>query len=478
MQPSGRRRRCSIVPRIRHLAAATTAATLLTAATASAALAPVERQLTTRVAGGPALSGDRVAWSTVDRAEAVFSVRTAALGGKPSVLYVARRTKKDGELQGVDVALSPSRSVFAFGEFVPVDPEGATLYQRALAGPPAGPFAPVAGDADGRAVVDSLDLSGDALLTTERTSSGIGAFVRDLAAGTPGVKFGGSVVREARIAGDLVAYGETTGDATARVHVVNWRTGVEVFHVDVPITPPYAFGFGLDVQEDGTVAIRVANAASTGSSPRSDLAWASPSQPTLHVVATDVGQDVTRISGGRILFERAHGARARELALASLDGTVRTASFPVDAVVGADLQGSRVALATGTCVYAGDVSDPAPTAAPPGTCPQDSLALDTARSALRGRVNTRVTCVTGTATGCDGTVVLRRGSLVLAERRYHAAPGATVSVGVTMSASRLKSLRRRAGLRRRTTIIDVRAYGKDDAGLRASVYRDATVRLR
>jgi hypothetical protein len=466
--------------RTRLLAAAALAAALVPAAASSAAeVAPVAR--TAHLAAGPAISGDRVAYGTAGSA---FSVFGGPIGTRPAQLFSATARHRNGELQGVDVALSPTRTAFAFGEFLPVDPDGATAYQRAFAGGPAGPFAAVAGDADGRAVVDSLDVSGDALLTTERTSSAIRAYVRDLAAGTPARQIGGDGVREARIAGDVVAYGEPRGDAQARVHVVNWRTGAELFHVDAPVTAPYSFGFGLDVQTDGTVAIRTANPASTGSKPKVDIAWASPAAPTLHVVATDVGPDVTRISGGRILFERAHGAHGRELALAGLDGTVRAASFPLAYVDGADLDGSRIAFASNGCVYAGDVPAAAPATAPAGTCPQASLELTTARSTTRGRVKVTVTCVMAAARGCEGDVVLRtprakhRKVLVLATRKYRVDADRATTFNVTMSSSRLRSLRRRVGQSRRTAIVDVRASATDGAGLTATTYRDALVRLR
>lgn len=462
------------------------AAAMLAPGTASAAeLAAIDR--VGFVTAGPAISGERVAYATTgDGRGRSFTLLGATLGRAPRVLFTqdAPRDAARGELGGVAVALSPTRTTFAFGEQLAVDPDGATAYQRAYAGPPAGPFAATAGSADGRIVVDAVDLSGDAQLTLERTSSSRRAMVRNLAAGGPARQIDGDRVLAARIAGDYVASSTAVTDAVQRVRVTNWRTGAELYAVDVPVTPPYGFGSGLDVQEDGTIAVRVANPASTGQQPRVDLAWASPAAPSLHRVATDVGTYVTRISAGRILFERAHGARSRELAIADLTGSVITASFPLGPVSGADLDGTRLAFATSACVYAGDVPATAPAIAPAGTCPQAALTLTTARSTSRAKVRVTVGCVMASSAGCAGAVTVQtpkargRKVLVLATRAYTVDAGASRSFTVTIPQRRLDAVRARIGHRRRTAIVDVIARAMDDASLTTSTRRDASLRLR
>lgn len=476
-----------IVPSRRALAAlAAGAASLAPAAPALAAdVAAVDR--VPFVTAGPAISGERIAYAESDGRGGSIRFLGATIGATPSELFAraAPENPKVGSLNGVGVALTPTRTAFAFGEDLAVDPDGATAYQQAYAGPPAGPFAPIAGTPDGdQVVVDHVDASGDAVLTVERTSSAVRAFVRDLAAGTPPKQVGGDGVRAARIAGPYVAVATSTSDTVTRVTVSDWRTDAVLYAVDVPVTAPYGFGFGLDVQEDGTIAVRAANPASTGSKPKVDLAWASAAQPTLHVLATDVGTQLTRISGGRILFERAKGTLARELVLADLAGTVTPVSFPLDTVMGADLDGTRMTFATPTCVYAGDVPATAPAVAPPGVCPQASTRLGTARSKTRGRVVVEVSCVMATAAGCRTAVALQtpkaknRRTLTLATRTVTVPAGTSRRFGVTMSAKRLRDLRARVGRTRRTAIVDVIARVKDDAGLTSSTRRDASVRLR
>lgn len=194
---------------------------------------------------------------------------------------------------------------------------------------------------------------------------------------------------------------------------------------------------------------------------------------------------MTRISGGRILFERARGATTRELALADLAGAVAPVSFPVGYVSGADLDGTRLAFATPTCVYAGEIAPAGPPAiAPAGTCPQTSLTLSTARSSTRARIKVTVGCVVASSRGCAGTATVQtpkakgRRVIVLATRAFTVPAGASRTYTVTISKRRLASLRARVDRRRTTAIVDVIARAKDDAGLTASTRRDASVRLR
>jgi len=441
------------------------------------------------LAAGPAISGDRIAYGISDSHSRSFRVLGSAIDQTPSDLYVRETpTIRGGLLGGVAVALSPTRTAFAFGETAPA--AESPSYQRALTGLTDAPFAFTAGDAAGRVLVDAVDLSGDILLTTERMSSGARAMVRDLAAGTPAFDVG-DLVLAARVAEPYVAVATRfvdvfnhVNEAFNHVSVTNWRTGAELYAVDVPVTPPYGVGFGLDVQEDGTIAVRTANPASTGAAPKVDLAWASAAAPTPHTVATDVGTQITRISGGRILFERAHGPRTRELATADLAGNVRSASFPMGYVTGADLDGSKIAFATTTCVYAGDLPETAPKVAPPGTCPQHSLALTTGPSSKKGAVKVTVGCVMAASNGCAGMVTLqtpkakRRKVIMLATKSYRVAAGRERSFTVTIPKRKLNALRARVGTRRTKAIIDVVARAKDEADLTTSTRRDASVRLR
>lgn len=461
-----------------RLTLAATAALLTLAASAQAApIAPVARG---GAEVGPALAGERVVFTrTTGR---TWRVLTAAPGVAPHLQHAEEARHRNGELNGVAVAASPSRTAFAFGELLPVDPDGATAHQQAYAGPPSGPFAPFAGSASGDAVVvDDVDVSGDALLTIERTSSKRQAFVTHNGART---QIGGDIVFHARIAGPYVAWAAERSDAVQRVTVTNWQTGAELYHVDVRVTPPYGFGMGLDVQEDGTIAVRPANPASTGSKPVSDLAWASAAAPSLHVVAREIGNLPVRISGGRILFEAAVFSRSRALLIADLDGGIRAASFPLDHVVGADLDGSRVAFATSDCVYMGDVPVAEPTTAPAGTCPQSVVRMETAATKTKGRVKVTLSCTMWTGKGCDGTITLRtpkaakRKTLVLATRSFHLTPDSRASFNVTMSTRRLRDLRARVGRTRKTAFVDVRATTRDSAGLSSSAYRGGAVRLR
>jgi len=472
---------------IRSLAGLAAGASLLASAAPASAADVTAVARVKFVAAGPAISGDRLAYGTSGSTGVGFSLYSATLGSPATALFTkaAPDDVRRGTLDGVDVALSSTRTAFAFGENLAVDPDGATAYQQALAGPPTGPFSVRAGSDDGNLVVDALDVSGDALLTLERTSSGRKAIVRDLAAdGGAAKQVGGDLVLTARIAGDYVAFSTPSSSTVQRVSVTNWRTGVELYRIDVPVTPPYGFGFGLDVQEDGTIAVRPANPLSVGSRPKVDLAWASAAEPTLHPLASDVGKLVTRIAGGKILFDRAHDAVRRELAVADLAGTVTTASFPLSYVTGADLDAGKIAFATASCVYGGDVPAAAPAIAPAGTCPQNSLSLTTASTQTKGKVKVIVGCVMAASTGCAGAVTLQtpraknRKVITLATRGYVVAAGKTTTFTVTMTKRRLRSLRNRVGKRHTKAFVDVIARAKDDASLTTSIRRDASVRLK
>jgi len=459
------------------------AAVLLPAGAATAQAAPLAAiDRVGFVASGPALSGDRVAYGVGTSFATRFDLLGATLGrGGPATLFSATPSRKGEMLNGGVVAASPTRTAFTFDR-IGSDAETPSS-QQVFSGGPTGPFAATAGAADGSTVVDEVDLSGDVQLTIERTSSGTKAVVRDLAVGpAPAKEYPGVI--EARIAGDLVALARRTSDTVTRVTVTNWRTGADLYVVDVPTTAPYGFGFGLDVQEDGTVAVRAANPASTGSRPKVDVAWASAAEPTLHPVAQDVGTLVLRIDDGTILFERAHGTARRELAVADLTGTVRAASFPVGFVRGADLDGGRLAFATTTCVYAGDVPATAPAFAPAGTCPQTSLQFRTVATRTRGRVQVKLTCEMASSRGCAGRITLQtpkakgRKVVSLGTRGYTQPAGSTRTYTVRLSSAGLRTFRGRVGSRRRTAIIDVLARATDDAGLMSSTRRDALVRLK
>jgi hypothetical protein len=437
------------------------AAVLLPAGAATAQAAPLAAiDRVGFVASGPALSGDRVAYGVGTSFATRFDLLGATLGrGGPATLFSTTPSRKGEMLNGGVVAASPTRTAFTFDR-IGSDAETPSS-QQVFSGGPTGPFAATAGAADGSTVVDEVDLA-------------VGP--------APAKEYPGVI--EARIAGDLVALARRTSDTVTRVTVTNWRTGADLYVVDVPTTAPYGFGFGLDVQEDGTVAVRAANPASTGSRPKVDVAWASAAEPTLHPVAQDVGTLVLRIDDGTILFERAHGTARRELAVADLAGTVRAASFPVGFVRGADLDGGRLAFATTTCVYAGDVPAAAPAFAPAGTCPQASLQFRTVATRTRGRVQVKLTCEMASSRGCAGRITLQtpkakgRKVVSLGTRGFTQPAGSTRTYTVRLSSAGLRTIRGRVGSRRRTAIIDVLARATDDAGLTSSTRRDALVRLK
>lgn len=433
---------------------------------------------------GPALGPDAVTYATSGtNARALTVLRRPLAGGAAATLLAQAEPQVGDDLYSTGVEVSGGRVALGVTESEAVDPDGFTDYAVVRSG--AGLKDVVAGTLGrtGKDLVLRFDLDGDQLVSV----SDFQATLRDLAApgSAPRVVGREKGVRVARVAGPFVAVG-AVGEKAATVVVYDRATLTERSRTTVAITPPYAFGFDFDLQDDGTVAVLQANPASTGSTPKEDLAFAALGETTPRVVVSDVDPLVLRLAGGRALVSRARGPRSRELVLAGTDGTVTPVSFPTDRVAGADFDGTRVALATDRCLYVGDTTDAAVSgsgAEPPlGTCPQAAVRVDTPlRAPAADGVTTTVTCGQGPAAGCPVTVRL------IAERVRGRGPYQLVATTLTLPVGTARTLvlkPSKTGLRKlraalahgvKTASVRIEAAVRDAAGLTA---RDArTIRL-
>lgn len=449
------------------------AAALAAPAVATAApLAPVQKL--SGFETGPALRGDQVLYATSVKGKAFTLQQQPIAGGAATTLFSQSMPLKGDDLYGMGIRASATRVALGATEAQAVDPDGFTNYSVVRSGE--GLQDVVAGDLDGNEHVAGFDLDGDVLVHVSKFQ----AYVRDLAAGTPAQRIGPEGARTVKVAGPYVAVGRV-GEKSAEVIVYDRATATETYRVAVPITQPYAFGFDLDLQADGTVAVLQANPASTGGVPKQDLAWASVADPKLHVIATDVDAYVLRLAADRVLFIRAKG-RSKELAIATLTGEVRPASFPVDHIVGADFDGSRIAMATVRCLYVGDAAEPAAAEPPAGPCTQTVLLTEAPLTATTKGVRAAVGCRQGPAAGCTGTLRLRSGRvgrqapLTLAARTFAAPVGAAASALLTPSRTVLRKLR--AATRRKAVTVTVAATGKDASGRTVRSERHVSLRIR
>lgn len=454
------------------------AAALLAVAVPSATAAPLAP--VTPLSGletGPALRGDDVLYATSVKGASFALRQRPVAGGAPTTLFTQARPLAGDDLHGQGLRASASRVTLGLAETEAVDPDGFTNYSVVRSG--AGLQDVVAGALSGTPQVSSFDLDGDVLAYV----SDVRAYVRDLADGAPAQQLGPAGVRIAKVAGPFLALGVVT-DEGAQVIVYERASGTERYRVDVPITQPYAFGFDLDLQADGTVAVLQANPASTGGVPKQDLAWASLAEPTLHVVARDVDPIVARIAGDRILAARAVGTAAEQLLLVTLGGVVSPASFPVDNIAGADFDGSRVALATSRCLYVGDAGDPSPAEPPAGTCTHTVLTADGPITGRTSGVRGVVTCRQGPADGCRVTLRLvsrrvgRQAPMTLASRTATVGVGESVSRLLQPRKADLRKLRAAVKRTRRTAAVSIVATAVDPTGKTARAERAVSLRIR
>ncbi len=463
---------------------ALTAATALAPSAAHAAPAVVSP--TSSVEAGPALAPDgKVLWAQFTK-DARLTVHSGAPGAAPATVFTTPGPTHptNGELLGGRLAATPTRALFSYSESVAVDPDGYLAFSKLLDGPLTGPLTTLAGDDDGKSYVHSFDVSGEAVLIAQ-SGSEYGSSQLQVREGNGAPKLVGPPdASGGQIAGDYVAYGTAgaSGSDTQVIHVLNWRTGVELYRTTAPFTAPYAYGFGFDVQEDGTLAILQANPASTGAKPVDDLAFASPAQLTPKVLATDVDPLTLRIRGGQILFARStvNGSQ-QQLLLSDLAGSVRAASFPLDYLRGYDFDGTRVAYATPRCVYVDTVGAGTPTEPPSGDCARMATSTFTANKLKLATVQAKVTCTMAPASGCPATTRIRTAAprpRTLATSSSTIATGATKVVTLKVSNRTLRSLRKQYGRKRRSLIVNVRTTVTDDAGRSTSSYQQGLLKLR
>lgn len=390
--------------------------------------------------GGPVFVGERVAWA----APAIgggYDVTTQEPDGSGVVTQhvpapgVPPRSSSPLHLeasgQRVGLGIDASRcEVFNCRSLVIV-----TSYRSRLSAPPGQPLQPVGAgctnsdDCAGQHSCRStplVDVSEDALAYSSCAATLV---VHDFAPGASPVEREFSDADQGRLAGSIVAARLPTAvlGGHDQVAVRNWRTGAELYRLDVGYAP-------FDVQDDGKLAY--ARFVPHPYTPRYEIDWASPAQPVPHAVGTvDGAVSAVRIAGDRIAYLTAPALTGGPtIEVRSLDGTA-IASTPAPASPGSpDFDGGRVTWSEQPCkvvsILTWDLQGAAPSLQ--SRCPAAKVATRRARVGRRHRLALTLSCSPDPTLGCRGdvSVTARTGAhhhprQLLAQHFYSLDPGVT-----------------------------------------------------
>jgi hypothetical protein len=396
----------------RVLAAAAFALCLSGGAAASGTIVPVGAG-----ADPPALAGDAAVWGRQVHGGYEVVVQRWYTGKRRRLRFAAVGTHN---FAGAKLAASPTRVAVGLQVFG-CDMDCAVYYDAfnaAAVGGLSGPLTTLAGHCPARyedeyEVVWSappIDVSGDVVAYTDCNRD---VHVRDLA-GTDRRDL--PAADDLRVAGSFVASRRESGELT----VFDWRTGEALFTV--------ASGREFDVDSDGTVAFATADDDA--------IAWASPAEPTAHVIAR-AARARPRIAAGRIAYS-----------IPEIDGQSYEARLPSGALVArtrdptatspADFDGQRLAWVTRPCrqewlaVWDGTGSVPRP---PAGQCPFPRVRHGSVRVNGHGHLTARIDCPEVPGLGCLANLAARNPAYTRSRnggidglRDYQAAPGVTKRV--------------------------------------------------
>lgn len=225
-------------------------------------------------AGGPVLAGAAVALLDL-RADLGYDVTLNQAGLSPrKVVSIPPAVDRAG--QAVELLASPSRLVLGLSYGPPTgDPNGNNTAFNVLQGPLGGPVAEL-GQGCG---VGEVALSGESLShpgphcdTPE---------IVDYSTDQPTTMMLPQGVHDVQLAGRYAAWLAPTGQVNQNSIVVFDRSTRSVVY---EIPPSVSRGGGsLALQDDGKLAVSY-NVAPVDTPSRTQVAWASPAQPTLHVV--------------------------------------------------------------------------------------------------------------------------------------------------------------------------------------------------
>jgi hypothetical protein len=343
-----------------------------------------------------ALAGTQLMMArTTRRGVRLFSA--PATGGTARRLFsiAARGPRRFLGLSDLDA--SSERVVFSLVELNPAT-EG-IVGSSVWAGPPGGPFAPIARRSGGAWIAVRVQASGPDVAFTEIQSVGDEARHHLFPAGGAGVRIDVPPETEhIELAGSLVAY----VDGERQLVLRDRAGGVERLRHTAggPIR-------SFDLAADGRALLHVFSTRSlelvdaSGSVTRVGSAGAAPDTPV-------------RLAGNHAVLNLP-GRFDGDAHVAAIDpatGQARRLSPPSldlgrdDARV--DAEGELVAWTANGCVFSAPVAGPRSSLVPPGPCPRAEILLEADRpKRLQGRTaRVRLRCVTAPPPGCRGTVRL------------------------------------------------------------------------
>jgi hypothetical protein len=291
---------------------------------------------------------------------------------------------------------------------------------RLYSGSPAGPLRLVINRPGTGWVPASVDVDGDRLLLTEAHLEALRLRMRLFAPGAPPRVLRYGEFASAELAGDHLAL--TTFEN--RLIVRNLVTGAR--EVDV-FARTDAFDF--DVAPDGRVV----------ADPEEGLFTVAPGQP-LRRLGSGV-LDSPRFAGTHIAAVELTGVDASRPVIFDPGATSpRALGVPTDDAVALDADERGVAWLGNGCVLYAPVGSAAPVEPPAGPCPRMEASFEEHDQVLRGRtLRVEVNCVAApVATGCTGTVVMRRHGFAGSGRyRVPAGTEGVATVTLTRRAARL-----------------------------------------
>lgn len=417
------------------------------------------------VSAGPVLAGDRVLWgesrlSSIDASSSgmAFRLRSVSLAGGRTVTVVRRRV--DGaDPTWLALDASPFRAALALASR-PRDPRiGRPREAFALAGPPGGPFALVAGsDSPERATPEALhvEVADDTVVAVERSPDRVvvhrpAAPPAELA--PPAEAEAAGLVAE----GGFIAFPVRRSEDDPRgdeVVVAELATGAVRYRV--------AVRGGLlrfDLQADGKVAV-------LGGGDR--LAWASPAEPRLHRlrVPATLRPEELQVAADRIVVRATgppvptggSGTSADRLLVVDLQGRAAAVTPRTVSLRGVGFDGRRLAWSASGCVLVSDLRGRPPAAIPRGPCPRVETVVEdlppVQLSPRRRAVPASLTCISAAGGRCRGEVRLliddrrrRDDSAIVARAPYRLLAGRRGSVHLTVPVRWLPRLRRGAAVR-------------------------------
>jgi hypothetical protein len=337
--------------RLATLATLAAIAAVLLPGSASAAVVEIGAR---EVRAGPVLAGSSVVWADARPGEGGFALRSAsAAGGAPTT--VREFGAAEGLVLTPSLAASPERIVLSYATG---DSSELWRSRTVLTGPPGGALTEL--DAGCRLggipdVPRVADVSAQAVAFPRCDASGRQAsFVRDHAApvtmdeqvpaGSPG---------GLRVAGRYLAWLDPGGGQLEN------RADVVVYDRTIR-SVVYRVARGsmsirdLDLQADGKVAFTFTAPGGSGV----QIAWASPAEPTAHVLALPAAQSHhARIASDRIGFESGPSTSRlpRTVGVAGLGGSVTTLATDAESDISRDdfdFDGSRAAWWSYDCTQA------------------------------------------------------------------------------------------------------------------------------